>query len=143
MTVEERFWSKVDKSGDCWIWTGSHDGKGYGVLAVERRNVRATHLSMELAGHVVSQDKLVMHVCDNPPCVRPDHLRVATHLDNMRDMFAKGRNRSIGKSYRTHCPAGHPYDEANTIQWTGRRTLRRVCRACEQAREARRPWRAR
>jgi hypothetical protein len=133
--LEERFWANVDKSGECWEWTGRRSA-GYGVLSVGHRNVRATRLAVELTGRAVAPEQIVMHTCDNPPCVRPDHLRVATQADNVRDMFAKRRNRSIGKSYRTECPSGHPYDEANTII---RGTGRRVCRTCELTRESRRP----
>jgi hypothetical protein len=72
------FWSKVDKSGDCWIWTAARRGLGYGNYRAGNRTYTASRLSF-------------LHSCDNPPCVRPSHLFAGTHADNMRDCVAKGR----------------------------------------------------
>lgn len=81
------FWSRVDKSGDCWLWTGARDGKGYGRLG----NKVASRLSWELSHGPIPRGKLVCHKCDNPPCVRPDHLFLGSPADNFYDMVAKGR----------------------------------------------------
>lgn len=88
------FWAKVDKSGDCWIWTG-HKNKGYGM--VRRREfskwqVQAHRYSWFLT-HAEWPDKFVCHKCDNPPCVNPDHLFLGTYQDNFDDMRKKGRER--------------------------------------------------
>lgn len=101
--LSDRFWSKVDKSpgygpnGDCWIWTGakgceSFNG-GYGLIGMGRRgagNKQATHVAW-LLEHGEWPAGEMCHKCDNPPCVRPDHLFDGTHSENMKDAFDKGR----------------------------------------------------
>ena len=88
-----RFWSKVDKSGDCWLWTGARDHRGYGRFQVGRRHgtVLAHRLAWELHYQPIPDGILVCHTCDNPPCIRPDHLFQGTQRDNMGDASAKGR----------------------------------------------------
>jgi hypothetical protein len=93
----ERFWRRVDKSGDCWVWTGPTIRDGYGRLSVglrpQRHHVLAHRLSWQLHFGPIPEGKLVLHRCDNPPCVRPDHLFLGTDLDNKRDCIQKGRAR--------------------------------------------------
>jgi DNA modification methylase len=95
----ERFWSKADKSGGCWTWTASRDIQGYGRFALnaKKRNVYAHRLAWELANGPIPDGMHVLHYCDNPPCVRPAHLFIGSHADNMRDMAAKGRGSSNGQ----------------------------------------------
>lgn len=103
----ERFWRKVDKSGDCWIWLAGKDRKGYGKFSVgnsrnpdgTRRNsmVSAHRLSYEMANgpipeHHSFHGMCVLHRCDNPGCVNPVHLFLGTNEDNVHDMHSKGRN---------------------------------------------------
>lgn len=93
-TSEERFWSKVDKTGECWTWTAALDGHGYGMFSLAGRDYRAQRVSLQWSiGRVLERWEFACHRCDNPPCVRPAHLFVGTALDNMRDMAAKGRRR--------------------------------------------------
>lgn len=96
----ERFWSHVDKNGPivrpelgpCWIWTGGCTDKGYGKFRVEGRDSRAHRVSWEMHNGPIPEDHAVCHKCDNPPCVRPDHLEPGTHQDNMTDRNVKGRS---------------------------------------------------
>ena len=96
-SLPRRFWSKVDRSGDCWVWTGSRTRGGYGRFRVGSRSdgsrglAPAGRVAWELANGPVPMGLLVLHRCDNPPCVRPDHLFLGTALDNSDDMIAKGR----------------------------------------------------
>lgn len=91
---EERFWAKVDKGDGCWEWTGGRANRGYGHVEPVRGQNRSAHrVSWELTNGPIPDGLWVLHRCDNPPCVRPSHLFLGTHADNMRDMEAKGRGK--------------------------------------------------
>jgi hypothetical protein len=95
-SLEQRFWSKVDRSGDCWVWTASRWNSGYGQFAVvsSRRGFKAigAHvMSYVLANGPIPEGLEIMHACDNRLCVRPDHLSVGTHTENVQDASRKGR----------------------------------------------------
>jgi hypothetical protein len=88
----ERFWAKVEKSDGCWEWTGARLRRGYGRIRVTRqRQMLAHRMSWELAYGPIPEGLYVCHHCDNPPCVRPDHLFLGTNSDNMVDAHQKGR----------------------------------------------------
>jgi len=97
--IVDRFGDKVDKSprgSGCWLWTGTVTSRGYGKIglgsAVEGE-VLAHRLSWELAnGKPVPDSLYVLHRCDNPLCVNPDHLFVGSQADNVHDMMTKGRD---------------------------------------------------
>lgn len=126
-SAEERFWRYVDKTDECWTWTGGRINGGYGCFSVDgETNVAAHRFSYQLHNGEIPAGLVVCHRCDNPPCVRPDHLFLGTQLDNVRDMFSKGRSVS-GMGRRTHCKNGHPFDEENTLIQPGGW---RRCRAC-------------
>lgn len=80
------------KQGDCIVWTGT--ATPYGKLRVGSKFVRAHRLSYELVHGPIPNDQCVLHRCDNPRCVKPDHLFLGTRKDNIRDAMAKGRYRN-------------------------------------------------
>ena len=99
-TIEERFWSKVDKTpgygpdGDCWFWAGAKNDGGYGkITANGRRAYRAHRLSYELVHGPIPEGQCVLHRCDIRACVRPEHLFLGTVADNNKDTAHKGRIR--------------------------------------------------
>jgi len=97
-----RFWSRVDRSGpvvsaalgQCWTWTGQLRANGYGRASYYGHCTGAHRVAWQLThGPLMSSDVVVCHRCDNPSCVRPDHLFIGSSGDNVRDMVAKGRAR--------------------------------------------------
>lgn len=92
--IEERFWGKVDTSGDCWLWNGAITGHGYGTFWNGLKNVPAHRFALEISiGRRLSTSEWACHRCDNPPCVRAEHLFIGSSNDNVQDMIAKGRQR--------------------------------------------------
>lgn len=92
-----RFWDKVEDGPGCWLWTGAIlKVSGYGAFAVKGKRVAAHRFAWELYHGKIPKRKdyhgwTVCHRCDNPACVRPSHLFLGSHKDNMRDMIRKGR----------------------------------------------------
>lgn len=93
-TTEERFWEKVDKSGECWEWTACKDKDGYGFFRHDGKNKKAHRFVFEMEGIDVPSGMLVCHHCDNPSCVKQDHLFIGDNSANQRDAAKKGRCRS-------------------------------------------------
>jgi len=122
-----RFWDRVDKSGDCWIWLGSKTPAGYGsvYLGKDERGkeirVYSHRYSFELSNGYLPE--VVMHTCDNPPCVNPAHLAAGNWDTNNKDMIAKGRH---GHQKRVECRNGHPYLDGSYYQYGNRR----LCKQC-------------
>lgn len=88
--VAERFWEKVDKSGDCWMWTASIKHSGYGNFNIDGKTCIAHRVAYELhTGGSIPDGMEIDHICRNRACVRPEHLRVATRKQNMENLTAK------------------------------------------------------
>lgn len=97
LSLEDRFWPKVEKTDGCWIWTAFRDKHGYGQIGTGSKSSHAYahRVSYEIEYGAIPYGKHVLHQCDNPSCVRPDHLFIGTHADNMADMTNKGRGKQI------------------------------------------------
>lgn len=90
--VEERFWKHVNKTESCWLWTASTGKKGYGKINVNGVTKSAHRVSYEMSHGAIPRGLGVLHKCDTPLCVRPDHLFIGTNQDNVNDMMSKGRH---------------------------------------------------
>lgn len=142
-SVEERFWQRVDKSGlvpahvpelgPCWLWTGSKLPKGYGRFYPKWKGaVYAHRFSWELRhGRTIPAGMEVLHRCDNPACVNPDHLTVGTHLDNVADMDQKGRRVARALTGEQHPNRKLSIEQVRTIRarWAAGGVRQRVLAA--------------
>jgi hypothetical protein len=82
-TVEERFWGKVDKSSDCWIWTACRTPKGYGHFRANGKQVQVHRWSYQLHYGPIPEGLEIDHICRVRACVNPSHLRAVTHQENI------------------------------------------------------------
>ena len=96
----EKFWSQVEKRGNCWFWTGTLTEKGYGSFYAVQDGVkfyRAHRFSWHIHNGPIDDDLFVLHTCDNPWCVNPDHLWLGDNDANMQDKIDKGRHKPGAK----------------------------------------------
>lgn len=125
-----RFWEKVEKTDTCWNWAAYKRADGYGEFWLNGQSRYAHRVAYELEVGEIPEGLTIDHLCRNTSCVNPSHLEPVTHAENVRRGDAGWRN-----AIKTHCPHGHPYDEANTyVNPDGRRD----CRACHRDRTLRR-----
>ncbi len=140
-SIKETFWSRVQKTPTCWV----HINKAkkfpnvlpYRRVYMGKPNGKVTYMSAHRYSWMINCGPIpdglfVLHTCDNPACVRPDHLYLGTHADNMRDLVVRKRAWRGGGQHnavKTHCPKGHEYTPENTMAVRGKPNWRR-CRAC-------------
>lgn len=122
-TLEQRLWRRVDKTGDCWNWTGPLHSSGYGLIGEgggQGRTLRVHRVAYELLVGPIPIGLTLDHLCQNTVCVNPDHLEPVTAEENLRRAAAR----------RTTCRRGHAFTTENTIV----RPHGRECRTCRKAR---------
>lgn len=131
-TVEERFWAKVDKSGECWLWTGVTNAGGYGRFTIGYSNIMAHRWSYENAVGPIPEGLQIDHLCSVKRCVNPEHLEAVTGRVNT--LRAPNAPATIHAA-QTHCAHGHEFTAENTYTPSGGG---RYCRTCRAEREAKR-----
>jgi len=95
--ARDRFFSKVNKTESCWLWTGGIVC-GYGHFWLQNKDTGAHRLSWLLAGHTVPEGHLIRHKCRNRHCVNPEHLETGTYKENMADKIRDGTDNRGEKS---------------------------------------------
>lgn len=91
-SLEERFWKRVWKTNGCWIWKGKPDSAGYGTISINDWPHKAHRISWQITHGELPAGMFVCHHCDNPLCVRPNHLFLGTAQSNKRDCVLKHRH---------------------------------------------------
>ena len=87
------FFQRIGDAEECWLWSGAKNDKGYGQISIEGKVLYAHRVAYELVYGPVDDDLEICHHCDNSSCVRPNHLFIGTHHDNMVDAGRKGHMR--------------------------------------------------
>ena len=93
---ESAFWDKVEKTEGCWLWKRGLDDGGYGIVRMDGKVWKAHRVAWFLTYGIIP-DK-VLHKCDIPRCVNPEHLFLGSQKDNMADAYKKGRWSPYGRS---------------------------------------------
>lgn len=126
--LPERFWAKVDipaESEECWLWVGARSTNGYGRFFFGDHQWQAHRLLWEsLSGPAPGLD--IDHLCRVRHCVNPKHLRAVPRRINV----LAGVGPAAQNAVKTECPLGHPYDDANTYWYRGKRQ----CQTCRLVR---------
>lgn len=134
-TVRERFFAKVMQpayGSACWTWIGGKDNHNYGVFQVAVGDIdRAHRAAWRLFRGEIPDGLWVLHKCDSPSCVNPDHLFIGTNADNVADKMRKGRH---AEGNKTHCKRGHSLAADNVYSVQSPRGTRRMCKECLRVR---------
>lgn len=127
----DRFWRRVEKTEECWNWTGQLV-QGYGIIEFNGKSRKAHRVSWEMENGPIPDDLTIDHLCRNKRCVRPHprHLEIATVAVNVM----RGFGPFAINARKTHCKHGHAFDEANTYRDP---RGNRGCRTCRRAADQR------
>lgn len=121
----KRFWEKVKKTEDCWIWQGAGvKNRGYGLFWYQGKLQGAHRIAYQLRRGAIPSDRELDHLCHNPSCVNPDHLEIVTRQENQR----RSSSFSGLNSQKDKCAAGHDFNIKNTYLRPDNKG--RECRTC-------------
>lgn len=124
----ERLWRKVDKSGDCWLWTGYRTPFGHGQVLDDGGRMQYAHrLVWALVNGPIPEGMVVRHHCDVPACVRIDHLALGSRQDNIADMHRRRRSAKDKAGARP----GYCYRDLHELT-PGNRNKSGACKACDR-----------
>lgn len=123
---DARFWSQVDKTANCWLWTGTVSGAGYGYFSQKRVH----RMAWEMLRGPIPDGLVIDHICRVRLCLNPDHLRVITQIENC----LAGVSPMAINARATHCVNGHEFTEENTKRSVEKGRERRACRECHRQR---------
>ena len=122
----DKYNTKINKTENCWLWTGTLDDKGYGITRVNNKNSRAHRIIYELLVGKIPDGLQIDHLCRVRNCVNPNHLEPVTQDENKR------RNVPFRKEVlKTHCKNGHEFSEKNTKIRMRNGNPWRVCKKCK------------
>ena len=139
--ADAKFWPNVQKTDTCWLWTSSTMGSGYGSIrpSLGADMTGAHRFSWALHnGRWPRTGEVVMHTCDVPLCVNPEHLTIGSQSDNIKQCVDRGRHKPFSPEKQTHCRNGHEYTPENTQQVISRGLVVRRCRVCKN--ETQKRW---
>lgn len=144
LSLLKRFEEKYcpEPNTGCWLWTAALNNKGYGKIGAYRSKGRydwmlAHRASWFLFKGQLSDEMCVLHKCDTPACVNPDHLFLGTKGDNIRDAVHKGRDKPHNRA-KTHCKRGHAFTVENTYNYVFAGKAHRACKTCSSIEGGRR-----
>lgn len=122
--IESRFWSRVNKTDSCWLWTGGLNNTGYGVYKAYGKAYFSHRFSYELLVGPIPEGLVLDHLCRVITCVNPEHLEPVTQHENI----LRGTGFSAIHAAKTHCSRGHEYSGNNTYSYRGSR----YCKQCDR-----------
>jgi len=129
----QKFWSNVEKTDSCWLWTASINTQGYGNITRQYKKILAHRYSYEHSNGFIPSGHEIDHLCENKICVKPDHLVAITRSDHAKHTAQMIRKMSLE---RTHCANGHELNDENSYLYSrpngAEGNVRRVCRSCKK-----------
>ncbi len=127
-TLAERFWAKVIKTDACWLWNGAINNMGYGMINIGNRHAKTAHrISWLLNIGEIPPGMCVLHHCDNPKCVNPNHLFLGTQKENAIDREQKGRS-PLGEQRPNAKLSNNDVIEIKKLIINGKLSLRAISR---------------
>ena len=128
---ERIFYRYAFSNNGCWPWNRGKNKKGYGQISLGGKQIGAHRAVYQAFKGKINDDMVIMHSCDNPVCVNPNHLSEGSQSENLKQAFIKNRARSYN-SKKTHCSKGHAFSGENLSFYKNNR----ICKACARIKSA-------